>query len=209
MSKCPQCGKELNTITDKCPVCGCDFQNFFKQEKEQFEKDWRIRAAYKSISIPEKPCKKMLGITKVAIVFFIIVVSLCTIVGLLDKTSDGVFGILKNTVCIWGSCALIAAFSASYNNNRYEKKLEEYNLFQKNPEEYKIRKAKERMVQNTHSTILEMPTQKQLTITCPYCKSTNVKKITTANRIAGAAVMGLASSNIGNQWYCNNCKSKF
>ncbi|MGN0675843.1 MAG: hypothetical protein ACI4KG_08815 [Oscillospiraceae bacterium] len=47
------------------------------------------------------------------------------------------------------------------------------------------------------------------TITCPYCKSENVKKISSLNRIVSVGTLGLAGSKIGKQWHCNNCKSDF
>lgn len=46
-------------------------------------------------------------------------------------------------------------------------------------------------------------------ITCPYCKSTNCKKIGTLSRIASIGFLGFASNKIGKQWHCNNCGSDF
>ena len=44
---------------------------------------------------------------------------------------------------------------------------------------------------------------------CPYCKSTNVKKISGASKAASVIGFGILSKKIGKQWYCNNCKSYF
>ena len=44
---------------------------------------------------------------------------------------------------------------------------------------------------------------------CPYCHSTNTKKISGGHRLLSAGLFGLASSSIGKQWHCNNCKSDF
>lgn len=46
-------------------------------------------------------------------------------------------------------------------------------------------------------------------ISCPYCKSHNVQKISVVGRAVSASAMGLASSKIGKQWHCNNCRSDF
>lgn len=46
-------------------------------------------------------------------------------------------------------------------------------------------------------------------IRCPYCKSTDVSKISTLGRAASVGVFGLASKKIGKQWHCNHCKSDF
>lgn len=44
---------------------------------------------------------------------------------------------------------------------------------------------------------------------CPYCNSTNIKKIGIGGRALSAWTLGLAGSKIGKQWHCNNCKSDF
>ena len=41
---------------------------------------------------------------------------------------------------------------------------------------------------------------------CPICNSTNIEKITTANRMTSIAVAGLASGKIGKQYKCKDCK---
>lgn len=40
---------------------------------------------------------------------------------------------------------------------------------------------------------------------CPTCGSTNIKKISTANRMVSTGLFGLASSKIGKTHKCNNC----
>ncbi len=46
-------------------------------------------------------------------------------------------------------------------------------------------------------------------IKCPNCGSTNVSKISTLNRSVSVAAVGLASSKIGKQYECKNCKHKW
>ena len=46
-------------------------------------------------------------------------------------------------------------------------------------------------------------------VVCPYCKSTNTEKISTLNRAVSISIVGAASSKLGKQWHCNNCKSDF
>ena len=46
-------------------------------------------------------------------------------------------------------------------------------------------------------------------VTCPYCKSINVKKISTSSRAVSTLAFGIMSKKIGKQWHCNNCKSDF
>lgn len=47
------------------------------------------------------------------------------------------------------------------------------------------------------------------TITCPYCKSSNTKKISTMSRMFSGGLFGLGSKKIGKQWHCNSCGSDF
>lgn len=47
------------------------------------------------------------------------------------------------------------------------------------------------------------------TITCPYCQSTNTKKISTTGRMVSTGLFGLASGKVGKQWHCNKCSSDF
>ena len=47
------------------------------------------------------------------------------------------------------------------------------------------------------------------TVTCPYCQSTDTKKISGTARFMSTGIFGLASKKIGKQWHCNKCKSDF
>ena len=46
-------------------------------------------------------------------------------------------------------------------------------------------------------------------IHCPYCNSSNVIKISTANRAVSVGMFGLPSKKLGKQWHCNSCGSDF
>ena len=46
-------------------------------------------------------------------------------------------------------------------------------------------------------------------VSCPYCKSSNTRKISAANRLFSAGLFGLGSRKIGKQWHCNSCGSDF
>lgn len=58
-----------------------------------------------------------------------------------------------------------------------------------------------------HSTQQQNPPKPQ--ITCPYCNSTNTKKISTVSRAGSILGFGILSKKIGKQWHCNNCGSDF
>ena len=47
------------------------------------------------------------------------------------------------------------------------------------------------------------------TITCPYCQSTNCKKIGVVGRSVSFSLFGFGSGKVGKQWHCNGCNSDF
>ena len=47
-------------------------------------------------------------------------------------------------------------------------------------------------------------------ISCPYCKATNVKKISSTSKAVHTALFGIFSiSRNSKQWHCNHCGSDF
>lgn len=46
-------------------------------------------------------------------------------------------------------------------------------------------------------------------VSCPYCHSTNTKKISQMSRVASIGFWGVFSKKIGKQWHCNECGSDF
>lgn len=49
-----------------------------------------------------------------------------------------------------------------------------------------------------------------ITVTCPYCKSTNTKKISNVSKAGSVALWGVyAVGKVSKQWHCDNCKSDF
>jgi len=44
---------------------------------------------------------------------------------------------------------------------------------------------------------------------CPYCNSTNLKKISTGEKVTNIALFGLLGNKRKYQWHCNSCKSDF
>lgn len=62
---------------------------------------------------------------------------------------------------------------------------------------------------NPSKPIIKPSQPSKPTVTCPYCQSTNTKKISGTSRFMSTGIFGLASGKIGKQWHCNNCKSDF
>lgn len=74
----------------------------------------------------------------------------------------------------------------------------------------KLNNMIERYVENIknptppHNDIPKKPTVK-----CPYCNSTNTKKLSSMSRMFSGGLLGLGSGKIGKQWHCNSCGSDF
>lgn len=58
-------------------------------------------------------------------------------------------------------------------------------------------------------SFLEYCPQPQNIPHCPTCGSTDIKKISTTNRLISVAAFGLASSKIGKQFECKKCGYKW
>ena len=203
MSKCPKCRRTLSVTIRRCPKCGCDTKIFLEEKMRKLDRDPNLKFQYKFVPPPTKPKRKKSVITIIGMILFFLFLSPCIFLGVSLSAFLEFLWIFKE---VFGVIILIIAIGMIYDQKKYCLEIEEYKLYQQNPEEYKLRKAIETVRYFTYESTSPKTTP---TITCPYCKSTNVKKITTTSRVIGAATMGLASSNIGNQWYCNNCKSKF
>ena len=44
-------------------------------------------------------------------------------------------------------------------------------------------------------------------VTCPYCSSTNTKKISGISKAGSVAMFGIFSQKVKKQWHCNGCAS--
>ena len=47
------------------------------------------------------------------------------------------------------------------------------------------------------------------TVECPYCHSTNTRKITTTSKVVNTAVWGIFGTKRHKEWHCNKCNSDF
>lgn len=51
--------------------------------------------------------------------------------------------------------------------------------------------------------------QEQNQVHCPYCRSTNLKRITTTAKVLNIAMFGLLGNKRKYQWHCNSCNTDF
>lgn len=63
--------------------------------------------------------------------------------------------------------------------------------------------------QNIQQTVKEQKSSKP-TVECPYCHSTNTKKISGLSKAGSVALFGVfAMGKVSKEWHCNNCNSDF
>ena len=95
------------------------------------------------------------------------------------------FGIHKNNGAEFNICKKCGYIIQTQQSEKYDKICEE---------QQKIRE------QQSSTSIVE----------CPYCHSTNTKKISTMSKAGSVAMFGVfAMGKVSKQWKCENCKSEF
>lgn len=185
---CPECNKKISSYAKQCPNCGFQMDDFLKKhDLNDFDKAW-----------------------------------ICTKCGEIYNID-----ILKRPICEY--CNNILVQTDISNNeackNLYRMKKDEYDNYEKElAKKYGSNfseKAFDERKQEIHKDVTEYKKQLDATphqstqqqhitqVTCPYCKSTNTKKISTTGKVASVLSFGLLSKKVGKQWYCNNCKSYF
>ncbi len=95
------------------------------------------------------------------------------------------------------------------DDTKYQK-VQEYILLKQNrdekyPEFIKYENIKGQ-VNPSYSTV---PKTSAPEVICPYCKSTNTKKITSTEKAVNIALFGIFGNKRKHQWHCNNCNSDF
>lgn len=102
----------------------------------------------------------------------------------------------------------------SSGGSERKKILEEY--VKPNPlfdeEVYNLRVGKEKRQQQATLDMMRMEKQQAQRANvpkCPTCGSTNVERISTAQKAFGFAMVGLFSSNLGKTMHCKNCGYKW
>lgn len=97
------------------------------------------------------------------------------------------------------------ANNSSFSIEEYNKQVEKQIALNKELEEWHKQQILKRQAKN-----LERMQKENISVSCPYCKSTNTSKITVASKALHTAAFGVYSmSRNSKEWHCNNCKSDF
>ena len=114
-------------------------------------------------------------------------------------------------------------FGSKFFKNKIEEELSEISndpdfvqamtkLHDEDPIEYQLKMSqfKANLQQQESSNSANAKPKEDNKVHCPYCNSTNIKKITTGSKVAHTALFGIFSmSRNSKQWHCNSCKSDF
>lgn len=72
---------------------------------------------------------------------------------------------------------------------------------------YNKRLQEEKAEEDYYASIQTRPSQPK--VECPYCHSTNTKKISSMAKVTNVALFGIFGQKRKHQWHCNDCNSDF
>jgi len=236
--KCPECGKEnISDAAATCPVCGYGIKKYFERirqeeafsEKEKIDQE-KIQKQYDDelkrideMCRPYKPSWLDIILQKEHWMFVLscsltLLVLLCIILSLFGLAEEIDFVMILLGVFF----GFIAYMSWKDIKKEYDSAVNKY----KNWEEYKEKLKNDALtdyetkISNLESSKFEP--QKNITspekvitpqpsygLKCPICGSRDVKRIDIVSRAISVELVGLASSKIGKQYECKNCKHKW
>lgn len=205
--KCPECGREkVSDTAEVCPDCGYGVKAHFErikaeeeikqheieqqaiEKKLQEEQEEEIQRQIDSMPIPTFPAKWLFAGAFSAAIGLLWLFIGETIIG------KGI-----------GFFFLAAALGGIF---LFKDNMEVYNQSKTD-----IKKAKElaykKMMVNRAQEALIKESRGMSTFTCPNCGSRNTKKISTGDRVVSTFAFGIASSKIGKQCECKDCKYKW
>jgi hypothetical protein len=225
--KCPECGKEISDQADICINCGFNLSKHQQIQAINEEFDRMLDEEIVRIQNTKPPTiPKNLGdveshrndetLEYLFLMLGILSIIACPLVWKIYDTPEGGFLLFMSVLFFIGYL-----FGRNLNKKTLKEEQErvrnEIDNFEKTKLTY-IRWAEESIEERRQSRIKELTTpsnqanQKQSVDTrmrCPVCGSTRIAKISTTSRIVSTAMVGIASSKIGKQWHCNNCKTDF
>lgn len=221
--KCPECGKEnVSDSAVSCPECGYAIKEHFdkirleeqriaeenalKERKEaelRYKKKTEGSRQQETIKVLES---RLAGAKKESVRGGIgLAISLPLTILFWCLSSKGSLGILI-VICAFASFA--SAVFLINGINEQKRNSDELEIAKRDINEYE-----ERMKQQSKIAAAQAQTYAAKNASkhpkCPMCGSTNTEKIGTINRAASVAAVGLASSKIGKQYQCKNCKHKW
>ena len=220
---CPECGKEnVSDSAVSCPECGYAIKNHFDeirleeqriatekaiQEKREAEEKHRRETAGERQQETIKRLERQIEKSSKEVVKSGIglAISLPLTILCCCLSSHGSLGVL---IVICAAATFISAVFLKSGVNEKNTALADLERAKRNINEYES---------NVNARIKAYAAQAQPYAAknaakhpkCPMCGSSNTERIGTLNRATSVAMVGLASSKIGKQYQCKNCKHKW
>lgn len=209
--KCPECGRDnVSDSAEACPDCGYGIKRHYEEiKKKQEERNKLLEEEYKK----QKEARQIDLETRAQYVDIPSHRPIMT-AWQVGGAAAIVLGILMIICHSWLFSIVLIGFGAiiiygEMDNLHSRQKIYDDNI--NDPDNYRKEMVKQQDFEEMEIQLARnMKTNKNsYGIKCPYCKSGNVKKISTTSRAISVSAIGAASGKIGKQWHCNNCKSDF
>lgn len=226
--KCPECGREkVSDSADMCPDCGYAIKIHFEKvkaeeeakrqayEKARLEEQAKIEAQQRlermcSPEVQEKTIERLKEKKKKAIqTIWISAVSLIVCFFLLVWSwSNSRHGSLGFIILISLFGGFIAFGMLLNGHSDYSNADLDLDAATKDMHKYydRVQQRLNEAVASLNQSTAEYNAKHPA---CPNCGSRKTERISTLNRSASVALTGLASSKIGKQYECKNCKHKW
>lgn len=209
--ECPECGREnVSDSAEVCPNCGyaikAHFDRIAEEEVKKKIHEYDVNEKIKEIEAPQEPTK---GIGFIIFSFIILFLMRKKIMLLLLGGWWGLRG-KDMIIFILGTFAFLFFIWMGVSSYKdYDKDMKKYKddleLYKKDKEFY-LRREAEKKVTEFENELESWRMKEARKPKCPNCDSTNIVKISTANRAVSVATTGLASGKIGKQYKCKDCK---
>ncbi len=220
---CPECGKiNVSDTAVSCPDCGFAIKDYYdkikleeqrlqeekaQQEKREAEERHRRETAgerkKETISRLEKQIENSSKEIRNGTIGLCISLPLAILSFALSSNGSLGFIIVISVIAVIFSFVFVVS-----GTNEKKTAINDLETAKRNLDEYE---------KNQNARIEAMVAQGQVYAAknaakhpkCPICGSTNTERISTLNRTVSVATVGLASSKIGKQYQCKNCKHKW
>lgn len=213
---CPEC-KHINGDEELiCSHCGCDLEQYKSEFKTNNKRI--IPSYYKEVSnntfdndfvIAKKPIISPRIISGVMCFAF----TICSILFFyfIIGDVDSIVILLSIIIVCCGIYFIKDGINDLKNVNKIYEENKNDNAYCDNliKQYYESKYESERIGRQVIYDDLKPKKKTKPNIKCPYCGSSNTKKITVSSRAVSTTITGMASSKIGKQWHCNNCGSNF
>lgn len=209
--KCPECGRDnVSDTAETCPQCGYGIKKHFdkiredqEKRKRQLEEELKQKNEYQGkldkIQTPNKPhLGGLFYFSLIWIAFWIIAIKLTS--SDFDVDYAAIYGDVF--LIIIGIGLLIVSVTS------LSKKKAMYALSQKDFIKYQETYLSEKEQKQAELEAFKESRTKSSPV-CPVCGSKKTTRITTANRMVSVGMVGIASSQIGKQYKCLNCKHQW